>query len=316
MTVAILCSGQGRQHPEMFTLTGDVPEAATVFRHAATLLGGRDPRDIVRTEASEILHHNRTGQILCTTQALAAAAVLLKEMPDRIVVAGYSVGEIAAWGIAGLLSVTDTLDLAARRADVMDAAAAPGEGMLFVRGLSRDVVEGLCRRHDCAIAIVNPGDAFVLGGLRTSLDALAEDARALDATHVVDVPVEVASHTSRLAIASVQFRETLKRVPVRISRPTRARLLSGVDGSRVIDVEAGLDKLAAQISHTVQWSDCLEGCIEAGAATFLELGPGHALSAMVAGAYRDVAARCLEDFRTLQGARSWLARQSSRSLES
>ena len=86
-----------------------------------------------------------------------------------------------------------------------------------------------------------------------------------------------------------------------------ARLLSGVDGSPVIDAEVGLDKLAAQISTTVQWADCVQGCVEAGATVFLELGHGRALSAMTAGAYREVAARCLDDFKTLQGARTWLA---------
>ena len=32
-------------------------------------------------------------------------------MPGRIIVAGYSVGEMAAWGVGGLLSAADTLDL-------------------------------------------------------------------------------------------------------------------------------------------------------------------------------------------------------------
>ncbi len=121
MTIAILCSGQGRQHAEMFALTGDAPEAGSLFAHAATLLGGRDPREVVRTETSEVLHHNRIGQILCALQALAGAAALRDAMPDRLVVAGYSVGEVAAWGVAGLFDMTDTLDLVARRAEVMDA---------------------------------------------------------------------------------------------------------------------------------------------------------------------------------------------------
>jgi [acyl-carrier-protein] S-malonyltransferase len=90
-----------------------------------------------------------------------------------------------------------------------------------------------------------------------------------------------------------------------------ARLLSGVDGAPVIDAETGLDKLAAQISHTVQWADCLQGCVEGGATAFLELGPGSALSEMASGVYRNVTARSLEEFGTVQGARAWLARQSS-----
>jgi [acyl-carrier-protein] S-malonyltransferase len=312
MTLALLCSGQGRQHSQMFALTGDVPEAAGLFAHAATLLGGRDPREMVRNETSGALHSNRIGQILCALQALAAAAALRNIVPGRRIVAGYSIGEVAAWGFAGCFGPTDTLDLVARRAEAMDAATPRGDGMLFVRGLSRDAIDGLCKRHDAAIAIVEPGDAFILGGGRAALKVLADEAKAMNAARVVDVPVEVASHTRRLAGASVAFREILGRVPVKLPPTVGTRLLSGVDGSTVIDIEAGLDKLAAQISQTVQWVDCLQSCVEAGATAFLELGPGRALSQMVAGAYPDVATRSLDEFRTLQGARAWLASHASR----
>ena len=80
MALAILCSGQGRQHPNMFALTGDVPEAASLFARATALLDGRDPREFVRTATSEVLHHNRTGQILCSLQALAAATALRRRV--------------------------------------------------------------------------------------------------------------------------------------------------------------------------------------------------------------------------------------------
>ncbi|MGY3621077.1 acyltransferase domain-containing protein [Bradyrhizobium sp. USDA 10063] len=307
MTLAILCSGQGRQHRDMFALTGDAPEAASLFAHAATLLGGRDPRQIVRSETAEALHHNRIGQILCTLQALAAASVLRDQMPDRLIVAGYSVGEVAAWGVAGLVSMTDTLDLVACRAEAMDDATRPGDGMLFVRGLARDVIDSLCERHDAEVAIVNPGDAFILGGSRAALNALADDAKAMNAARVVDVPVEVASHTSRLAKASTEFRDRLSQLAVTSLPAGGIRLLSAIDAAPVIDVKTGLDKLAAQISQTVQWADCLQACIESEATVFLELGPGRALSEMVAGAHRGVPTRSLDDFRTLGGVRAWLA---------
>ena len=311
MVLAILCSGQGRQHPDMFALTADAPQAAGLFAHAATLLGDRDPREIVRTGSGDALHRNRIGQILCSLQALAAAAALRDTLPDRPTVAGYSVGEVAAWGVAGLFSATDTLDLVARRAEAMDAASPGGDGLLFVRGLSRKSIERLCERHNAAIAIVNPGNAFVLGGSRATLEALAGEAKA-DGARVVELPVEVASHTRRLAGASAAFRASLRHLRLMRSPTDGARVLSGVDGSPVIDTKAGFDKLAAQISQTVQWADCLQGCVEGGATAFLELGPGRALSEMAVGAYRDIPARSLEDFRTLQGAHAWLKDHSSK----
>jgi [acyl-carrier-protein] S-malonyltransferase len=308
--IAILCPGQGWQNPDMFALTGETPEASSLFEHAAKLLG-KDPRDFVRSETSEAVHRNRTGQILCTVQALAAAAALKETIPDRIIVAGYSVGEVAAWGVTGLFGMTDTLDLVARRAEAMDAASLPGDGLLFIRGLSRDDVDRLCKRYEAAVAIVNPGDAFVLGGGPAALHAIAKEAKVMNAVKVIDLPVEVASHTRRLVAASAAFRERLRLTSVTFPPAAGTRLLSGIDGAPVIRVDAGLDKLAAQISQTVQWAGCLQACMEAGATAFLELGPGHALSEMVASAWRDVPTRSLDDFRSIQGARSWLARHAS-----
>jgi malonate transporter and related proteins len=135
MPVAILCSGQGPQHPDMFALTGERPEAADLFAHASSTLLGCDPRALVRSGTPEAIHINRTGQILCCLQALAAASALRGALSGGAIVAGYSVGEVAAWGVAGLFAMTETLDLAASRAEAMDAAAASGQGMLFVRGL-------------------------------------------------------------------------------------------------------------------------------------------------------------------------------------
>jgi [acyl-carrier-protein] S-malonyltransferase len=310
VTIAILCPGQGWQNPDMFALTGETPEASSLFEHAAKLLG-KDPRDFVRSETSEAVHRNRTGQILCTVQALAAAAALKETIPDRIIVAGYSVGEVAAWGVTGLFGMTDTLDLVARRAEAMDAASLPGDGLLFIRGLSRDDVDRLCKRYEAAVAIVNPGDAFVLGGGPAALHAIAKEAKVMNAVKVIDLPVEVASHTRRLVAASAAFRQRLRLTSVTFPPAAGTRLLSGIDGAPVIRVDAGLDKLAAQISQTVQWAGCLQACMEAGATAFLELVPGHALSEMVASAWRDVPTRSLDDFRSIQGARSWLARHAS-----
>jgi [acyl-carrier-protein] S-malonyltransferase len=185
----------------MFALTGDVPQAADLFAQAQTLLGGRDPREILRTDSGEALHGNRLAQILCSLQALVAMVALRDAMPETLVIAGYSVGEVAAWGVAGLLSMPCTLDLVARRAEAMDAATSGEEGLLFVRGLPRGAVEQLCERHDTAIAIVNPDNAFILGGSREALESLAREAKAMNAVRVLELPVEVASHTKRLASA-------------------------------------------------------------------------------------------------------------------
>jgi len=180
--------------------------------------------------------------------------------------------------------------------------------MLFVRGLARKLVDAMCAGRAAAIAIVNPGEAFVLAGQRDALDAIAVEARQHGAARVVPVAVQVASHTRFLAAASPAFRERLAQTHIARAPRPGVRLLSGVDAATVLDVDTGLDKLAAQISQPVQWAACLDACVESGVTAFLELGPGRALAEMAAAAYPALPSRSVEDFKSLQGVRDWLAR--------
>jgi [acyl-carrier-protein] S-malonyltransferase len=307
VTLAILCSGQGLQRPDMFFLTANAAEAEEVYVHATRYLGGRDPRELVRNEDTETLHRNKVAQIVCVSQALAMAAALRDAWPARMLVAGYSVGEVAAWSVSGLINAAVTLDLVARRAEIMDAAAMPGDGLISVRGLSRTAIDEMCVHHSVAIAIVNPSESFVLGGEGEALARLAAEAKARGAVRVTRIAVNVASHTPRLAAASAEFRKALQSAPIKSIASATARLFSGIDGTAVRDTAVGKDKLAAQIAHTVEWASCLEGCVEAGANAFLELGPGTALSKMVADVYPEIPSRSCEDFRSLEGVRAWCA---------
>ncbi|UEP22491.1 malonate decarboxylase subunit epsilon [Burkholderia ambifaria] len=306
MTLAILCSGQGAQRADMFELTGAVPQVDALFAHAGRLLGD-DPRNWVRHAEPDALHENRAAQLLCTLQALAAAALLDTVWPRRRCVAGYSVGEVASWSVAGMIDPHDALDLADARARAMDAASGGDERMAFVRGLTRAQLAQLCDGRDAAIAIANPGDAFVVAGRQADVAAVADDAARDGALRVAPVCVRIASHTRRLAAAVPAFRASLAAVNVH-RPPPGTRLFSGIDGASVLDVGAGLDKLARQIAEPVEWAACLAACVEAGATAFLELGPGRALAEMAGGAYPALPARSVADFRSVDGIASWLAR--------
>ena len=304
MTLALLCSGQGRQHADMFALTAGAAAAAPVFAAATRTLGGRHPLDLL-VQGDEAIHANMTGQILCCTQALAAHAALREAIGPKVTLAGYSVGELAAWGCAGLLPADATLALAHRRAEIMDEVGGLGGGLVFVRGLRREKVDDLCARFDAAVAIVNPGNSYVIGGLGPSLAEFCQAATRAGASRAGLLAVHVASHTARLAPAVPVFRAALDGAGLRSLRPG-IRLLSGIDGTHVSDIRNGADKLAEQIAQTVQWATCLETCAESGVTACLELGPGRALADMVVEAYPDIQARSIDEFRSLDGVRAWI----------
>jgi [acyl-carrier-protein] S-malonyltransferase len=229
--------------------------------------------------------------VLCVLAALSLRAALVDDLPRDRLVAGYSVGELAARGLAGVFDGTETLRLAAARAELTDTVRNGPQGLLFVRGLSRSTIGALCRRTETFIAIINPGDAYLIGGSSQALDDLEITCRKAGATRSHRIGVHIASHTPLLAKASPEFEKRLNEA--KIIQPLRrgARLFSGVDGQPVFDLADGLRKLSRQISTTVGWVACLRGCVEAGATSLLELGPGRALSVMAAEVAPGVEAR-------------------------
>jgi [acyl-carrier-protein] S-malonyltransferase len=304
--IAILCSGQGAQHAGMFDLVAQAPEAQPVFAAASAVLG-EDPRDYVRRAASDALFSNRRSQILCCTQALAAWAALGASRPMRAVIAGYSVGELAAWGCGGLFDAATTLRIAAQRAEAMDAVAPQDGGLAGILGLPQPMLENLLVGHDACIAIVNGVDSFVIGGLRADLEAICAQAMSGGARHAVMIRIAVPSHTHYLAEATPKLAAIL--TAAKPARPSFSyRILSGIDGDQIHDVAEAVDKLARQVSCAIDWAACLESCRSAGAQIALELGPGSALSRMAGDLFPAGHVRSADDFRSIDGLKRWLAR--------
>jgi [acyl-carrier-protein] S-malonyltransferase len=118
--------------------------------------------------------------------------------------------------------------------------------------------------------------------------------------------VRAASHTSRLASAVDPFLAALEAAAPR--RPAAGwLLLSALDGAMLADPPAQAPTLARQIATTLHWDACLDAAFERGATAVLELGPGRALADMAAGLRPGLPARSLDDFRSLEGVRAWLA---------
>ena len=111
--LALVCSGQGTLSPTIFDLVADQPAAEPIFVAARAHLGD-DPRQLVRTRDAEELAANHASQILTVTAALAIYACLEDVLPKQIAVAGYSVGEMAAWSLAGVWTAEEALRLAGR----------------------------------------------------------------------------------------------------------------------------------------------------------------------------------------------------------
>ena len=193
------------------------------------------------------------------------------------------------------------------RADLMDEASCAGDSLYAVRGLDRTLMDELCRRHHCEIAIINPDRLFIIGGSTPNISRLCDEALAAGATLASPLSVNVASHTSRMAKAITPFQSAIDAVPARPLAGSKT-LLSGVDGLRIVDPKSESRKLARQIGTQLDWAACLYSMAEAKVARLLELGPGRALTNMARSLSIFDEVRTLDDFRSVEGVRQWIVR--------
>ena len=300
--LAILCPGQGAQHPEMFALLAEHKAAADVLKVGAGILDG-DPAAVTRRIPAEGLFANAFAQPLICMAEMAMWFALRDSLPTPRVFAGYSVGELAAYGCSGALDAKQTLDLAVKRAALMDEASGAGHGLIAVRGMAAGRVEALCAHFGVEVAIVNGPDHFVVGGTTKNLLPLAERAAGCGAQTVRQLPIDVASHTSAMAEAGSRYADALSAAD--FSDPP-IPVLAGISGEVVRNRARAVKTLAQQLSHPLDWAACMESVIEMGCGVVLELGPGNALTRMFKETFPGVRARAAEEFRSLRGVVDWV----------
>ena len=296
MSFALLFSGQGNQHPAMLPWLADDP----LVRNMCARLGVDDWRRALADP--QWAERNGNAQTLLTGLALAAWAQLAPLVPPPAAVAGYSVGELAAFSAAGVIDAGAAAALAPQRAEAMDrcAARAPG-GLLAVSGLSEQKLEQLRIDAGLELAIRNGNASVVLGGPIAALNDAERMALAAGA-QCTRLRVNVASHTPWMREAAESFSLVLAQVPF---HAPRAVLFSNA-GDRIRDAGSARVALAAQIAQTVRWDECMENIMARQVRCVLEVGPGQALARMWNQRHPGVPARACDDFRSAAAVAAWL----------
>lgn len=298
MTWAVVFSGQGMQHPAMLPWLEDDDELLTA---TASRLCVHDWR---KSLADPVwARENRNAQSLLSATSIAAWKQLQQTLPTPIAVAGYSVGEIAAYTVAGVMTPSNALNLADVRSQVMDECVRDQKGALIgVLGLTLETIEDVCKRAGVHIAIHNGPDSFVLGGTEDRIQA-GQDVLVGWGAKCTRLNVSVASHTPMMEKASLVVRSWL--TTLNLEKPG-VTLFSNFTGTRVKSAPQACVALSGQISHTVRWSDCMDAIHDRAPSCLLEIGPGQSLAAMWNKRYADIPARSADEFRSTTAIARWI----------
>jgi len=302
MRLALLFPGQGAQHAAMLPWLQAQPEAAPTLDALAQQLGA-DWR--ARLADPAWLHANVVAQPLLTGVCLAAWRVLAARLPPPVGVAGYSVGELAAFAAAGIFDATTALRLAAVRAQAMDdSVAGRHTGLLAVQG--PDALRLAEADAALSVAIRINTERVIVGGTAAALEASAErwSATGLRCTRL---PIGIASHTPAMAPAAAAFAQQLASVGLRAAQ---VPVICNFTGAAARSPAALAAALAGQIASTVGWDDCMDSLAERQPQCVLEMGPGTALAAMWRERHPGIPVRAVDEFGSPDGVLRWVDAQA------
>ena len=295
--ISLLAPGQGSQTPGMLAEWLELPGAADQIA-VWSQISGLDLATLGTTATAEQITDTAVTQpLVVATTLLAFRELARRGVPAETVVAGHSVGEIAAYAIAGVISPEDAVGLAAvRGAEMARACAAEPTGMSAVLG--GDEAEVLARLEALELIPANRNAAgqIVAAGALAALEKLAEDPP--EKARVRQLATAGAFHTHYMASAMDGYAAAAAKV---VASDPSTTLLSNVDGKPVASAADAMEKLVAQMTRPVRWDLCTKTMGELNTSAIVEFPPAGTLTGIAKRELRGVATHAVKTPADLDG---------------
>ncbi|WP_048569223.1 ACP S-malonyltransferase [Clostridium cylindrosporum] len=280
--IGFLFSGQGAQYVGMGQeLYNNYIEVKEAFDNAESILG-YSLKDVCFNGPKEVLNRTDVTQPAIFTLSAGIANILKNKGIKADVTCGLSLGEYSALYYAEGLSFEDGLKLLKIRGEIMANAYPEGKGaMTAVIGLDKEVIKECIDevKEFGLVEIANlncPGQIVVTGEV-SGIEKAEELFKERKAMKVVRLEVSGPFHSSLLKEASLNLKKELEKVNFnKLSIPVLTNYTGGI-----LEEADIVSTLTGQMCSTVHFEDNIRKMIEMEVDTFIELGPGKALSGFI-----------------------------------
>ncbi len=291
MSIAFLFPGQGSQTPGMLHALPNHPAVGRTLDEVSECLGA----DVRELDSEVALQSSVSVQLALLASGVSMARVLVEEGIKPEAVAGLSVGAFAAAVQCGVISLSDSVRLVKRRAEMMVQLYPTGYGLAAIVGLterqvSRLVEEAHTEQAPVYVGNINSPRQIVIAGSDEGMTRVLDAARKSGARKAERLRVSVPSHCPLLEPVAIALRESLAKLHL---QPPGQVYVGNVSARILRTPETIAEDLATNIAHGVRWYDTVTVLEELGCRLFLEMPPGHVLSELVKESIPGVTAQAL-----------------------
>jgi [acyl-carrier-protein] S-malonyltransferase len=281
MKIAFLYAGQGSQYKGMGK---DLYERYPAFREAFDAAElPFDLHTVCFEDPDGTLSQTEYTQPCMVAFACGVTAVLKENGICPDMAAGLSLGEYSALEAAGVFDAKTAIELVAFRGKAMaDASRGIDAGMQAVLGLDADILQGCCEEasSEGIVSISNyncPGQ-LVIGGESKAVEKAAALAKERGAKRCIPLKVSGPFHTSLMAPAGDALAGYF---PVVNFQPMQFPVLFNTLGREKSEEDSIPELLVKQVQTSIHVDATIRRMFEEGVDTFVEIGPGTALSGFV-----------------------------------
>jgi len=286
------------------------PLARAVFEEADAALGSSLSRLMFEGPAEELKLTENQQPALLTVGVAAWRALTARREVAPVVGAGHSLGEYTALVVSGAMPFTDAVRAVRTRGRLMQQAVPVGQGtMAAVIGLDAERIEAVVAevsRADAVVAVAghNTPEQTTISGSVAGVEAATAALKEAGAKRVLPLRVSAPFHCPLMQPVEAPLREELAAIDY--AEPafpvvTNVEAAPNRDAGRIVDL------LIRQLAAPVLWVESVQAMRAMEVDTFLELGPGRALTGMLRKIDRALTCLPVGDLETLDAALTALA---------
>ena len=284
--IAFMFPGQGAQAVSMGRdLYENFESAKKIFNRANDVLN-KDIKKLCFEGPEDVLKQTVNTQSCLLTVSIAALEAFREKIngsisPDYTL--GHSLGEYSAMYTAGVLDLDNVLIAIQKRADVMQIACETSKqgAMTAILGSSEEVIneciESASKKGLVSIANYNEPNQIVITGEIEAVNFASELIKEKGAKRVVPLAVSGGFHSKLMDGASNSFVDFVKTLNV---MNAKIPVVTNVDAEFTTLADDFIQKMPAQISNSVYWTQSIQKLLNEGVDTFIEFGSGKVLSGL------------------------------------